>query len=98
MMTGSDVTSLRSSLGLKPNAFAAILGVHPSSLYRWESACGEEVLVDPLQVHLLVSLHDVVKKRSSGAQKELGQQLFRALILKGALFALFTLLKVVFEV
>lgn len=35
-MTGSDIASLRKSLGLSQYALAKELGLHISTVYRWE--------------------------------------------------------------
>lgn len=36
-MTPADVRALRERLGLTPAQFARLLGVHPSTVSRWES-------------------------------------------------------------
>lgn len=95
-MTGHEVASLRRGLGLDPMQFALMLGIHPSSVYRWESAGNREVRVDPLQSNVLLLLQQELAKRKGKAQKELGEQILQALVVGSGLFALFKLLEAVF--
>jgi len=46
-MTGTQVRELRAALSLDPTHFAQLLGVHPSTLYRWEAAGDVSVRVEP---------------------------------------------------
>ncbi len=95
-MTGKEVAGIRSSLGLDPSRFAMVLGIHPSSLYRWEAAGTEDVRPDPLQAHLLQLLQEQLSTQKSKAQREFGDQLMRAFVIGGGLFALFKLLEAIF--
>ncbi len=54
-LTARRITTLRKALGLDPFAFAAALGVHTSTVYRWESA-PKLVSVDMLQGEVLSRL------------------------------------------
>lgn len=98
MMAGKAIRKLRTDLGMTPADFAALLGVHPSSIYRWENADAEEVHIEPLQFRLLTVLQQEVNKRKTAqAQAELGKAIVGALIVGGALFGLFTLLATIFK-
>jgi transcriptional regulator with XRE-family HTH domain len=52
-MTGREVIKLRESLGWGGTQLATLLGVHPSTVYRWEDAGKDEIAVEPLQSSLL---------------------------------------------
>jgi transcriptional regulator with XRE-family HTH domain len=56
-MTGGAVKRIRTRLGLDPFVFATMLGVHVSSVYRWEQA--ENPRVDPLQRAILAGLSEL---------------------------------------
>ena len=47
-MTGHEIKRMRRYLGLDPFALAAVLGVHVSTIYRWESST-RILRMDPLQ-------------------------------------------------
>ncbi len=53
-MTGSEVRSLRKSLGLNQVQFAVELGVSPGTIHRWEN---DKVQPSPLALLRLESLH-----------------------------------------
>jgi hypothetical protein len=87
-MTGEDVTHVREWLGVDPFALAAVLGVHVSSIYRWEKT--KEPNIDPLQKSILVALRTRIKSKRVG--EDLGEKLRVSLISGGNLAALHTLL------
>lgn len=98
MFTGTQVRHLREDIGLNGQQFAKILGVHPTSLYRWEGAVDRKVNVAPRQLQLLVVLEKEMRKRkSTEAREEFAQSIITGLLLRGDLFALFKILKTVFE-
>ncbi len=91
-MTGSDITTVRKALGLDPFAFAAVLGVHVSTVYRWETAKKSvSVSVDPLQREILHGLYDARRHKSS--LRDLGLVVRDALISRGNLGGLHAILK-----
>ena len=55
-MTGAWIRELRLRTGCEPQEFAALLGVHSSTLYRWEKAGDNSVRVEPFQHQVLVTL------------------------------------------
>lgn len=87
-MTGSAVKALRTRLGLEPFAFAAVLGVHVSSVYRWETA--ESPHIDPLQREILLGLAERKISKAEGA--DLGKAVRDALVAGGNLRGLAVLL------
>lgn len=93
-MTGSDIASAREALGLNPFAFAAVLGVHVSSVYRWEKA-GKNPRVDPLQREIITGIH--THRSSSTAQLKAGKKVRSALESGGSLAGLHTLLQFIIE-
>ncbi len=97
MVTGAQIRRLRSDLDMDAQQFASLLGVHPTTLYRWESAGDRQVRVDPLQLKLLVALdQEVAKRKTMKAKAELANTITTALLVGGGLFALFKLLQAVF--
>lgn len=87
-MTGAVVTSVREDLGLDPFAFAAVLGVHVSSIYRWEKAAKPNI--DPLQTEIIAELHKRLRGKRAG--EDLGKKVVRALVSGGNLAGLHALL------
>lgn len=90
-MTGHGIKALREALGLEPYVFAKLLGVHVSTLYRWEQVHGD-VRIDPLQAEILEKLRVNLSEKKRAEQKKLGDDLLKALLLGGALVALAVLL------
>ncbi|WAS91921.1 helix-turn-helix domain-containing protein [Nannocystis punicea] len=98
MFTGNAIRELREKLGMTPEQFAGLLGVHPSSLYRWEAKHDDVVRLDPMQLRILTALRDELnRKQHPREQAEWGQVLLTALLIGGGLFALFKLLEAVFD-
>lgn len=81
---------------MTPEQFAGLVGVHQSSLYRWEAKGDEVVRLDPMQVRLLVALREELGRKRPEEQIEWGKALLAALVIGGGLFALFKLLETVF--
>lgn len=79
MITGRMIRDVRERLGLDPFAYAAILGVHVSAIYRWEqTGCGRAGC-DPQSSRVLAALihrFGAVSKRRVGL---FGDRLRRAL-------------------
>src|SRR5579871_1746686 len=95
-MTGNRIRWLRTCLGLQPTAFASMLGVSDSTLYRWEQQRASEAKIDPMQRNLLAVIEREVDQRTKKARAEFGEALGKAILLSGGLAALFILLKAVF--
>lgn len=71
-MKGSDIAALRQALGLDHFALAAVLGVHVSSVYRWET---KRVTVDGIQALVLEGLW----ARRTQDLTDLGEEIRRCL-------------------
>jgi len=95
-MTGAQVRELRAALRLDPTHFAQLLGVHPSTLYRWEAAGDVPVRVEPFQQQILAVLQDQVAA-PRGANEDLGETILKGLLVGGAMFGLFKLLEAAFS-
>jgi transcriptional regulator with XRE-family HTH domain len=90
-MTGPGIKALREALGLDPYVFAKLLGVHVSTLYRWEQS-RNEVRIDPLQAEILERLRVTLAQKKRAEQKKLGDDILKALLVGGALVGLAALL------
>lgn len=90
-MVGSTIRSLRESLGHEPYVFAKVLGVHVSTLYRWEQT-DSEVRMGPLQANILEQLQQLLAKKRAKETKELGQAVLKAFLVGGTLAGLACLL------
>lgn len=88
-MTGLEVTALKNSLGLTTQHLASLVGVHPTTVYRWESQGHAELRLEPLQHGLLVRLQRQADLREP---KSFGQELVEGLVVGGTLVGLAVLL------
>lgn len=86
-MTGAQIRRLRRALGLEAIAFAKVLGVHPSTLYRWEQSSGQ-VRMDPLQGEILAKLDERLRKIPREEKKAVGDHVLKALLAGGMLMGL----------
>jgi transcriptional regulator with XRE-family HTH domain len=93
-MLSADVTTLRERLLLTRDQFASLLGVSPSTVYRWEAADGN-LSVDPMQRWILAALQDRMEK--PGGADRIEREVCRALVIRGGLYALYKLLAMVFD-
>lgn len=92
-MTGADVVRLRQELGMSVTLFAELLGVHRASVYRWERAGGELLVLDPLPERLLLRLQQTVEQRpTNGARRAWRDGLRKAVLTGGTLQGLALLL------
>lgn len=97
MFTGNSIRHLREALGMTCDQFASLIGVHPSTLYRWEAKGDEAVRLDPMQLRILMVLQEELNRRKTPkAQLEWGQLLLGALVVGGGLFALYKFLEAVY--
>lgn len=80
----------REALGLSAESFAQLLGVNPSTVYRWEAAPGAIEKVVPFQAALLAVLDELVR-RGHGA--EFGEQITSAIQVGGSLRGLHLVLR-----
>lgn len=92
-MTGADVTAVREWLGVDAFTLAVAIGVHVSSVYRWEKS--KDPSIDALQLTILDGLHERIKQKRVG--EDLGAKIRDALISAGGLGGLYTVLKFLIE-
>jgi hypothetical protein len=90
-MTGPEIKAVRTTLGHDPYVFAKILGVHLSTLYRWERSSGE-AHIDPLQAEILDRLRTNLAAREMTDQRKLGDDVLKAVLIGGTLTGLTVLL------
>jgi hypothetical protein len=90
-MTGSEVTKIRLWLALEPPMFAQLLGVHSSSVYRWEASEHRACRIDPLRLQLL-ALIDAISDDDPFVRTYLARQVRGQLLVSGTLGGLRVLL------
>ncbi len=96
-MTGQSIRQIRTDIGMEPAQFAQLLGVHSSTLYRWENVGAAPVRVEPLQRQLLTVLEQQLAERSTlRARAELSETILKGLLIGGGLLGLFYLLNAAF--
>lgn len=81
---------VREALGLGADVFAQLMGVNPSTVYRWETAAGAAEKAAPFQAALLVVLEELTH-RGHGAG--LGAQITSAIQVGGSLRGLHLVLR-----
>jgi transcriptional regulator with XRE-family HTH domain len=91
-MKGADVVALRDALGWTGEEFAGLLGVHASTVYRWEKDAEEHIKAEPLQAHLLTVLATEWERREDKRRQLLRDALNVARLEGGNLKALYVLL------
>lgn len=96
-MAGSQVRELRAGLRLDPAHFAQLLGVHASTVYRWEAAGDVPVKVEPFQQQILAVLQSQIAAPRGGGGDDLGDTILKGLLVGGAMFGLFKLLEAAFS-
>lgn len=57
-MYGDDVKRIRADYGLSALELAQLLGVHPSTVYRWEGCEWEDAKIDGAALRLLQVIED----------------------------------------
>jgi hypothetical protein len=92
-LTGDLLRQLREELGFDPFQFALLLGVHVSTIYRWEGQGRGEVKMDPLQRQILFRTIEQFRTTAANRKAELGQEILTALLAGGALLGLLVLLQ-----
>ena len=74
-----------------------VLGVHPSTIYRWETAGPSPVRVDQMQFQILAVVdREIGKRKTAEGRAKLAEEILNGLIVGGGLFALFKILQAVF--
>lgn len=85
---GPAVRELREALRLSVTDFAAVLGVHPNSVHRWERL--PEAPVEGMPHALLTALHQrlIVDQTPDESADEVGKRVKRELAIGGMVLAL----------
>ncbi len=96
-MNGAQVRELRQSLKMEPTHFAQLVGVHPSTLYRWEAAGEMAIRVEPFQQQIMAVLKQQTGSPQSKASEGIGDAIVKALLVGGAMFGLYKLLEAAFS-
>lgn len=102
-MTGRDLTALREALALDHYQFATVLGVHPSSIYRWESQKRNQVGLDRGSERIVVRLFEALfvntkePERAREVGGKLGETVRTMMIAKGDLGGLIVILNFIVE-
>lgn len=92
-LTGDLLRQLRAEMGMDPFQFALLLGVHVSTIYRWEGQGRSEVRMDPLQRQILQRTIEQFRTTDAARKEALGKGIVLALLGGGALFGLLKLLE-----
>lgn len=89
-LPGRDVRAIREALNLPVAHFATVLGVHPSSVHRWEAAGERPVPIEGVAWSVLTALRRRVTNDAAGrkAAAKKGDEISTALITGGVLIAL----------
>ena len=99
-MTGAEIQWVRTSLGADFIRFAQLVGVHPTTAYRWEAQerLHEQAKVEPFQLQILTVLKQQLEARRTNEERaQFAENVLAGLLIGGSLLALFRLLQVAFE-
>lgn len=98
-MTGREINQLRNALGLNPIQFAAAVGVSPATVYRWESSetRTRQISLDPMQYELMTKAKAELDARGPVAAKSIGDDIVKAFLFGGALYATYLLMQELFD-
>ena len=94
-LPGNEIRHVRKTLGLTVAQFAIVLGVHASSVHRWEAAGPDAVPVDGLAANVLTALRQRVQAGPEAvcAARDTGTRVAEALLIGGTLVGLAVLLE-----
>src|SRR5689334_15879221 len=95
VILGHEVRAIREALGLPVVQFATVLGVHPSSVHRWEGAGAQAVPIEGVALTVISALRQRVlqgRRADRVRAAKTGQQVSDQLALGGVLLALTVLL------
>lgn len=96
-MRGAEIQQLRQSLGMSVPQFAQVLGVAHTTVYRWELSGTSDVKIDPMPLGILTQLRERLGRNPPKKNRDLGEDVAKALILGGAVFALYKILEASFS-
>lgn len=95
MLTGREIKKLRNDVGLSASKLAETLGVSTPTVFRWESYDNQVPAMEQRHMQYLLSLKQAVRKADD--PQVVGKSIAGALIVGGAIFGLFMLLKAAFD-
>jgi len=93
-LLGKDVAAIRRALCLTTGQLATVLGVHASSVHRWEAAGASRIPIEGVPLTVLTALRSRVLAET-GARRRVaakGEEVSNALATGGVLVALALLL------
>lgn len=96
-MTGDDIRQIRTDLGTDPTQFSQLLGIHSSTLYRWEKLGPTTARVEPMQRQLLAVLQQQLVNRAPEDRISFGKKIQAGLLNGGGLLGLYYLLEANFR-
>lgn len=104
-MTGDDIKNIRIMFGFDITEMSQLLGVHYSTVYRWEYVGSESVKIEPMQAKLITTMTLIanvgrspeLRQAAFEDVKVLGPQIAAQLKTRGSLAGLYTLLRHVFD-
>lgn len=89
-LLGIEIRGVRRALDLSVSRFATVLGVHPSTVFRWEAAGDGQVSVEGVPWNVLTALRQ--RLLDEGLDQEevraKGREVSQALVIGGVLLAL----------
>lgn len=98
-VTGNDIRRARELVGLEPQHFSHVLGIHSSTLYRWEKSGPAKLRIDPASLALLVALNSYLSRLEHGKRpiEDFRAKLLEAVLTGGTLKAIHCLLSHYFQ-
>lgn len=89
-----EIKNTRAALGLSSGQFATVLGVHPTTISRWENANGP-VKVEGMAFTVLSALRKRLagSRKSRAAASRAGEEVSSALVFGGVVIALALLVR-----
>ena len=88
-LSPGQIKQTREALGLSSSQFASVLGVHPTTVSRWENAKGP-VIVEGMAHTVLSALQKrlAANRRAKVEASRAGEEISDALVLGGVVLAL----------
>ena len=84
-----EIRFVRESLGMSSSQFAAVLGVHPTTVSRWENSKKAVVPVEGMAQNVLAGLIRRIENENQAKRtKAAGQEIANALVFAGVLVAI----------
>jgi transcriptional regulator with XRE-family HTH domain len=74
-VTGDEAKAIRNSLGLEAQEMAEFLGVHMTSVYRWERCGTAKLKMFPASERLYLAARNLVSANGSGWAEQLREAL-----------------------